>query len=134
MAFGGVYHSLLCDWIYSAVRQRRSHHCQILGAHVQGTLFIVEVDCLGGVDIDPTVTLQQTGNALVAIIGFGRGHVNFVIKRQSAPSEPRQSFVNEIPFGFDSLTWYQTGLWQSLPNLPSGSSGRRSSVRWGPVS
>src|SRR5271166_4141448 len=109
MAYGVVYHPLLGDRIYPAVRQRRSHHCQVLGAHVQCTLFSIEIDRLSWVDIDPSVALQQTGYALISIVGFGRGDVNFVVVRQCSPGEPRQPFVNELPFEFEGGTRHQAG-------------------------
>ena len=115
MAFGGINHSLLGDWIDSAVRQRRSHRRQILGAHIQGALSVVEIDCLGGIEIDPIVNLEQTGNASVAIIAFGRGQVNFFIQLQSAPGEPRQTFMNKSsiwlqPFDLAPGWWRQSLL------------------------
>src|SRR6516164_10624253 len=47
------------DWIHSAISQRRPHHCQIPGAHVQRTLPRVKVGCLSRITINSLEALQQ---------------------------------------------------------------------------
>src|SRR6478735_12266861 len=109
MAYGGIHDPLLSNWIYPPVGQSSSHYGQILGAHVQRTLFGIEIDCWGRIDVNSSVALQQPGNALVAIVSFGGRKVNLIVQRQPSSSEARQPFVNEVPFVFKSDPRYQAG-------------------------
>src|SRR5262245_29773705 len=109
VADGRIDHPLLGERVHAAVGQGRAHHRQVPGADVQRALPRVQVGRLGRVHVDPAEALQQAGDALVAVVGLGRGGVHLVVERQPAAGEARQAVVNEPPLGVERPTRHQAG-------------------------
>ena len=93
----GVHHPFPGDRIHAAGGQGRAHDRQVPGAHVQRALLRIEVHRRGRVHVDPSVVLEQAGDALVPVVGLGGGGIHLVIQRQPPPGEAREPVMDEPP-------------------------------------
>lgn len=90
--------------VHAAVGQGGAHDGQVPCGHLQGALLGVDVGGLQGVEGQPALTLQQTGDAAVALVGGGLGLVHRDVEFEPPPRERGQTGLEERPLGHRTVT------------------------------
>ncbi len=86
-----IDHALLGDRVDAAIGQRCAHHGEVLGADIQRALPGVEVHRFHRLAIDAVHAEQELRDAAVAEIGLRGGLQHFLVHRQLAAGEFRQT-------------------------------------------
>ncbi len=74
--------------IHASGGQCGAHHRQVGGAHEKRALTRVDIRCLIGVRVQPTVALEEVRDALVSQVGLGLRGVELHVEVEWAAGEP----------------------------------------------